>query len=176
MCTEGAVAVILPCAAGITTSGCPDKDYSNMWGAGIGMDLNAKKAEDGGQKNSWDPALFGVIGISFEIDAVPLPGLRVEFPMLLTDEEAARVNLPSGSTTDDHPDGAPYWGATSVFPASNVVAGTNRVVWSEVQPPRTNYVFDTKRILGIQFHVPAVPGPNKGPYAFCVENLTLLRH
>src|SRR6186713_3205821 len=55
MCTNGRVAVILPCVAGVTTSGCPEKDYSNMWGAGIGFDLNAEKGEDGGAKHPWNP-------------------------------------------------------------------------------------------------------------------------
>ncbi len=177
MCTAGETAIILDCPAGLNTSGCPMDDYSNMWGAGIGLDVNADKGEDGGAKNTWDPAAQGVIGISFEIDNVPLPGLRVEIPMRLTDTEAAMVNLPPGSITDDHPDGAPYWGATSSYPASPVAMGVNRVLWTDIKPPRTNYVFDKARMLGVQFHVPAVPGTStsRGAYSFCIKKLTFLK-
>lgn len=181
MCTTGTTAVILPCVAGLTTSGCPDHDFSNMWGAGIGFDFNAEKGPpDGtGAKHTWNPDAYGIVGVSFEIDGVPKPGLRVEFPMLLTDTEAAAVNLPPGSTTDDHPDGAPYWGATASFGPSPVVAspGVNTIHWSEVRKPGTtpSYVFDRSRMLGIQFHVPAVTAPPAGEYAFCVSKLTFLR-
>jgi hypothetical protein len=181
MCTRGRVSVILPCVAGVTTSGCPEHDYSNMWGAGMGFDLNADKGEEGGAKRPWDPLLVTtgpIIGFSFDIDNVPLPKLRVEIPMLLTDAEAAAVTptpLPPGSTTDDHPDGAPYWGASSSYPASPVMPGNNRVTWADIHPPRTNYVFDTARMLGVQFHVPAVAAAPKGEYDFCISNVKMLR-
>jgi len=127
MCTTGATAVILPCKTGVTTSGCPESDFSNMWGAGIGFDFNAEKGPPAGNgaKSTWDPDAHGVVGVSFELDTVPSPKLRVEFPMRLPDEEATAVNLPSGSTTDDHPDGAPYWGADTSFSASPVVTSPN---------------------------------------------------
>ena len=181
MCTTGQTAVILPCAAGVTTSGCPSSDYSNMWGAGIGFDLNADKGPpDGdGAKHPYNPALHGITGVSFELDTVPQPGFRVEFPMLLTDGEAAAVGLPNGSTTDDHPDGAPYWGANSSFGNSPVVASpqVNVVRWDAVKKPGTSasYVFDPSRLLGIQFHVPAVKTAPPGAYAFCISKLTFLR-
>jgi hypothetical protein len=181
MCTRGRVAVILPCEPGVMTSGCAEgKDYSNMWGAGIGFDLNAEKGEDGGAKHPWNPMTVAsgmIIGFEFTIDAVPLPGLRVEIPMVLTDAEAAAVTPPltSGATTDEHPDGAPYWGATSTYPASPVMPGVNRVTWDMIRPPRTNYVFETARMLGIQFHVPAVASAPKGEYNFCISNVKMLR-
>jgi hypothetical protein len=158
------------------TSGCPERDYANMSGAGIAVDFNADKSEDGGAKHPWDPGASGIIGFSFEIDAVPLTMLRVEIPMLLTDAEASAVTpaLPAGSTTDRHPDGSPYWGASATYPASPVMSGVNRVLFNDIHPPRTNYVFDTRRMLGIQFHVPAVATAPKGAYAFCIKNLTLL--
>jgi hypothetical protein len=181
MCTSGEVAVIPPCKPGVTTSGCvppPGKDYSNVWGAGIGFDFNADKGEDGGAKRTWDPAMYGVIGVSFEIDQVPPAGLRVEFPIQLTEMEAAAVSppLPPGSSTDDHPDGAPYWGATSAFPNSKVVAGAVNTIKfaTDVKPPRTNYEYKPEKMLGIQFHVPA-SGAARSPYSFCISNLTLLR-
>lgn len=179
MCTSGATAVILPCKAGVTTSGCPEHDFSNMWGAGIGFDFNALGATDGGVtlKNPWNPDEHGIVGMAFELDVVPTPGLRVEFPLRLTDSEAQAVNLPPGSTTDDHPDGAPYWGGNASFSNSPVQAGHNELRWADVKKPGTtpSYVFDKARLLGIQFHVPAVQTAAPGAYAFCVSHLTPLR-
>ena len=179
LCTTGATAVILPCKAGVTTSGCPDHDFSNMWGAGIGFDFNALGGTDGGTtvKSPWNPDEHGVLGVAFELDAVPAPGLRVEFPLRLTDSEAQTVNLPPGSTTDDHPDGAPYWGGNASFSNSPVSPGHNELHWAEVKKPGTtpSYVFDKARLLGIQFHVPAVQTSPPGAYSFCVSHLTLLR-
>lgn len=179
MCTSGATAVILPCKPGVTTSGCPDHDFSNMWGAGIGFDFNADKSTDAGPgaKNPWNPDTHGVVGVSFELDTVPAPGLRVEFPLRLTDAEAQSVSLPSGSTTDDHPDGAPYWGADTSFDNSPAVVGVNVVRWEAVKKPGTtaSYVFDKARLLGVQFHVPAVKTAPPGAYTFCVSHFTFLR-
>ena len=181
MCTTGATAVILPCQAGLATNGCPDHDFSNMWGAGIGFDFNANKGPpDGdGVKSTWNPDEHGIVGVSFELDTVPVPRLRVEFPMRLNDMEAAAVNLPSGSTTDDHPDGAPYWGGDASFSASPVVTSpeVNVIRWDAVRKPGkdASYLFDKTRLLGIQFHVPAVASAPPGAYSFCVSKLTFLR-
>jgi hypothetical protein len=179
MCTKGEVAVIPMCKPNVGTSGCPAKDYANVWGAGIGFDFNANKGppEGDGAKRTWDPAPYNVIGVSFEITNVPLAGLRVEFPILLTAEEATAASLPAGSTTDDHPDGAPYWGATSSFPKSPVVAGAVNTIKfaTDVKPPRTNYAYVPNKMLGIQFHVPAVAAPPRSAYEFCIKNLTFLR-
>jgi hypothetical protein len=179
LCTSGATAVILPCKSGVMTSGCPDHDYSNMWGAGIGFDLNADGSTDAGTgaKHPYNPDEHGITGISFVLDAVPAPGFRVEFPQLLTDDEARSVNLPPGSTTDDHPDGAPYWGADAAFDNSPATGGVNVIHWDAVRKPGTtpSYVVDRSRLLGVQFHVPAVKSAPPGAYAFCVSEFTLLR-
>jgi hypothetical protein len=188
MHTEGTVEKILPCVEGsmaimIPTSGCPTFDYSNMWGAGIGFDLNADKGEDGGAKHMWNPAEHGVIGFEFTIDTVPLPGLRVEFPMLLQDADAAAdfPVLPPGSTTDSHSAGAPYWGAQrngdQKFPNSPVMAGVNRVNFNEIDiqsPKLSAYVYDPSRMLGIQFHVPT-NSTSSGTYSFTISNITFIR-
>jgi hypothetical protein len=183
MCTSGSVAQVLPCVGDLVSrcpncSGCPDFDYSTMWGAGIGFDINADKGEDGGMKHVWDPATAmngPYIGIEFTIDAPPLPGLRVEIPMLLTEAEAAMFQLAAGATTDSHPDGAAYWGAGPTYPNSPVVAGVNRVLWTDIRPPRMeNYTFDPARMLGVQFHVPANT-MSRGDYMFCISNVKLLR-
>jgi len=190
MHTEGTAEKILPCIAGtmaatIPTSGCsplPGTDYSSMWGAGIGFDLNADKGEDGGAKHTWDPDMYGVIGIQFTIVGAP-PALRVEFPMLLTAEEAMAdtpmiTTMPP--TTDDHSAGAPYWGAlkngTGMYPASPVVEGVNRITWDQVAPPKTTiYPFDRHRILGIQWHVPTSTG-GASMYSFTIKDVTFLRN
>jgi hypothetical protein len=158
------------------TAGCPQADYLNMMGAGIAVDFNADKVENGGQRYPWDPAAAGIIGFSFEIETIPMPTLRVEIPMVLTDEEAARFSLRPGATTDEHPDGSPYWGASYLYPPSPVALGVNRVLWTDIRPPRAdeNYEFDTRRMLGIQFHVTTNTTPPKPEYAFCIKNLTLL--
>jgi hypothetical protein len=170
MCTTGETAVVLNCGDGVPLCAPGTPDYSNMWGAGIGLDLNAEGATDAGPgaKYPYNPEEYGVVGIAFDINRVPLPKLRVEFPMQLGD----------GTSTEDHPDGSPYWGARAdgMYPASNVVVGRNEFRWDEVQAPRTNYDFDRTKILAIQFHVPAITsGTERGPYGFCISNLTFLR-
>jgi len=164
MCTSGETAVVLPCGPNVPGCTAGNPDYSNMWGAGIGLDLNAEGG-DAGAKSPWNPDEHGVTGIAFEIDALPPGGLRVEFPMV----------LPDMTTTEDHPDGSPYWGATSNFQSSPAVVGHNEIAWSAVLPPRTSYTFDQKKILAIQFHVPAVTsGTTRRGYTFCIRNLTFL--
>jgi hypothetical protein len=176
MHTTGVVEQILPCPPGMTTSGCPANDYANMWGAGIGFDFHTDRE---GSRYVWDPAVYHVQGIRFTIDNVPLSGLRVEFPMLLHDEDAAAASppLPPGSTTDDHPSGAPYWGAQrngdSKFPVSPVTVGSNTIYLSEVEPPVLSaYTFDPARLFGVRFHAPA--GGNASiSYDFTISNVIL---
>ncbi len=169
MYTAGFVEKILPCPLGLTTSGCPDHDYANMWGAGIGFDLNSQKPSTPGEdlRDIWDPKVYGVTGISFSIDTVPLAGLRVEFPIV----------LPDGSDTDSQVAGAPYWGAQSSgdgrYPKSPVVIGVNTIRWTEIQSPlRSAYVFDSARLLSVRFHV--VAGTD-APFEFTISNVTFLR-
>ena len=167
MCTTGETAVVLPCKAGVPMCPAGMPDYSNMWGAGIGLDLNAEGATDAGpgEKHPYDPDAHRVVGVAFEIDDVPGPTLRVEFPM----------ELPDGTSTEDHPDGSPYWDADSDFPPSPVEPGRNEFRWADVRAPRTNYEFDHRKILAIQFHVPAVTsGTTRGDYVFCIKNLAFL--
>lgn len=191
MHTEGAVEPVLPCVAGsmaatIPTSGCLGGgmaggwDYSSMWGSGIGFDLNADKGEDGGAKHTWDPDAAGVIGIKFTIVGAPA-ALRVEFPMELTAAEAM-ADTPMVTTvpptTDDHSAGAPYWGAKGdgKYPNSPVAEGDNTVTWDMIGIPKAGvYMFDKKRILGIQFHVPTNTTSGSS-YAFTIKNFTFLRH
>jgi hypothetical protein len=90
----------------------------------------------------------------------------VEFP----------IELPDATTTEDHPDGSPYWGATSDYPPSAVVVGSNQFRWSDVRAPKSTYVFERKKIVAIQFHVPAAPlNTERSAYDFCISELTFLR-
>jgi hypothetical protein len=197
MVTSGQVAKVLPCVAGspattIPTSGCPANDYSNIWGAGIGFDLNADPAgADGspGVKHTWDPAAHNVVGIAFTIAGLPVGGkLRVEFPMQLTDAECAldKPPIPPGSTTDSHSKGAPFWGAQSkgnaMFPNSPVVEGENKVFFDDMtatngieSADKTFYTFDHTRLLGIQFHVPSNT-TSTVDYSFTISNIRFLRN
>jgi hypothetical protein len=185
MCTSGSTAIIQQCMAGVATEGCPDNDYANMLGAGIGFDLNAdERPPDGtGMSHVWIPPQ-DVIGFSFEINAVPAATkLRVEILSTLTDAEAAAVGLPSGSTSEDHPKGSPYWitvGTPSQYPPSAVRVGVNRVLWSEIKHPTGAIDLTTvpinQRLLGIRFHTPSVPkgSASRGAFNYCVRNLTFI--
>lgn len=199
MHTEGTSETVLPCvmdsmAATIPTSGCLGQgaaggnDFSSMWGAGIGFDLNADPGDGSGGpgvKHPWNPAMYGVIGIKFTIQGLPPSGIRVEFPIQLTADEAAQDTPPittNPPTTDDHSAGAPYWGAQAkgdkMYPPSPVQEGDNTVLWTDVQVPKMGaYTWDPTNIpqmLGIQFHVPTSPsGP--APYSFTISNVTFIR-
>lgn len=151
MCTSGEVAQVL------TKEGETDPDYSNMWGAGIGLDLNNAGGE-GAVKMEWDATAAGVTGVAFDIDMVA--PLRVEFPM---------------TATEGHVDGSNYWGASSSWPNSPIMAGHNELYWGAVHHPNDAVPLDPNnvKILGIQFHVPANTSSST-PYAFCISNLTFL--
>jgi hypothetical protein len=146
MCTAGSVEVVI---------GMPF-DYSNMWGAGISLDL----AASGGAlstKGEFNFTSVGVTGVAFDIDMVPGTGLRVEFAAKETD----------GTTA-----GNDYWGATSSYPNSPVMKGTNTVLWSKVVGPM-GHVFNPAKVESIQFHVPTNTTAG-GSYSFCISNLKLL--
>lgn len=151
MCTSGSVAQV------ISVVGGTDPDYSNIWGAGIGLDLNATGG-DNSTKEVFDFTAHGITGISFEIDNVPLPGLRVEFPM---------------PATEGHPDGSDYWGASMNYPNSPVMAGVNIVKWADIKAPRGAVPFDASQVLSIQFHVPSNMS-GAGTFNYCISNLTFL--
>lgn len=151
MCTSGSVAQVL---------GTPP-DYANMWGAGIGLDLNATGGANS-VKEPWNADMYGVKGISFVLDKVPVPGLRVEFPIPSTEGGTAGSN---------------YWGATGSYPNSNVKAGVNVIRWDAVKAPvgamGTEAPNHQQMLLAIQFHVPSTPAA-RGMYDFCVSELKFL--
>jgi hypothetical protein len=154
MCTSGMVAAV----ANIVNSNPPAPDYSNIFGAGIGLDLNNPGGANG--KGVFNATAKGVTGISFDLDAPPLSGLRVEFPTTKTD----------GTTA-----GAEYWGAGPSYPNSPVVAGTNTIHFSpDVKGPGpTATVFDPSVLESIQFHIPTTAAAGAS-YSFCISNLKLL--
>lgn len=188
MCTTGEVAQVLACDDDLLTrcpncSGCPASDFSTMWGAGIGFDLNSEGGSSTAPKHPWNPEDHLVVGFSFQLvnkDGVDLPpplhGIRVEIPMELNATDVAPIpGMMPGDTTDNHPDGAPYWGASSEWKASPLAAGKNCVTWAMISAPgNKRYMFDKARMLGVQFHVPTDATMRK-PYDFCIQNFTMLR-
>jgi hypothetical protein len=150
MCTSGVVARVAD-----VVGANPTPDYSNMWGAGIGLDLAG--ATGGSSKGSIDVVAKRITGFSFDIDNVPSPGLRVELATRATDGSTAGHN---------------YWGATAAYPPSPVKAGTNTVHWADFVGPKGAGT-DTGHVQSIQFHVPTTAASAES-YSFCISNLTML--
>ena len=150
MCTRGTAAQI------VNVVGTTTPDYNDIWGAGIAFNLNA----NGGTSSLISPynAITNhVTGIGFDIDSVPLDGLRVEL------------------TTPGTTSAAAFWGG-DVNPVSPVHTGHNQFRWADVKGPfylLTAPVFDPTQILTLQFHIqPSVAAPIA--YSFCVSNLVAL--
>ena len=149
MCTAGTAAKVI----NLTTAAMPD--YNNIWGAGIGLDLN-NSGGDAGVKAPYNATANGVTGIAFDIDTLPLAGLRVEFPTPATTAAAA------------------FWGGTLAL--SPVKMGHNEFHWRDVGGPfylTTPPAFDPTAILSMQFHVPSGTAA-PADYSFCVSNVTAL--
>jgi hypothetical protein len=149
MCTMGTAAKII----NLTTAAMPD--YNNIWGAGIGLDLNNGGGDAGAMKLPYNATMNGVVGMAFDIDAVPLAGLRVEFPTKTATNAA-------------------FWGGDQML--SPVKAGHNEILWSKVTGPFYDTVappFDPTTILSIQFHVPTSTTAS-ATYNFCISNLSAI--
>lgn len=139
LCTSGNGAAVVGCVPGVE---CPDGDldYSNMWGAGLGLDFGlalANGAEDASRdpktRTTWNAADHETTGVSFDItwpDARAKRYLRVEFPVVLPREglvitqtavprEGPPIHadaenpatLPEGTTSEEHPSGSPFFNA-----------------------------------------------------------------
>jgi hypothetical protein len=154
MCTTGTVEKVIDIVgmAGMA-------DYTAMWGSGIGLDLN-----NGGGANAvkmpYNATAAGVLGFAFDIDAVPLTGIRVEFPTPSTGTTAA-IYKPGDSTTNF---------------ASPLVAGHNEIRWADIMAP--SYVmnataFDPTMIVSVQFHVPSSTSASAN-YTFCIDNFSAI--
>lgn len=227
-CTSGSIGEVLPCKTDADVPNCTEgKDYSNMWGAGIGLDFGLAAADkrDPLQRASWNAPANGVTGVAFDLTlfddgGLGGPHLRIEFPIQLPvtarvpagkvsislkegDPGAKPVTVTGASDlstrfpddpvipTEEYPSGSPYWGAKKNFKdaktdVSPVRIGHNVIHFSDtIRAPDSDYQFDPKELLGIQFHVPSFPpdmdvvvDPQLGvhfSYGFCISNLTFLR-
>jgi hypothetical protein len=156
MCTSGTAAMVLP-----GSSGSPD--YSDLWGAGIGLDFN-NPGGDAGVKGTWDGSAYAGIEFDFSGTMIPSKAMRVNFPF-----------------TGEHGTDSPYYqGATQAF--STLTNNSHVVIhWSDVGGPKylsdsgtTPPAFDPTKIQSIQFQV-FTNTASATPYAFCVNNLSVIK-
>jgi hypothetical protein len=150
MCTKGTAALVLP-MAGMTAG-----DYTNMWGAGIALDLN-NSGGDASVKAPYNATANHVTGFGFTLDKLPLAGIRVELPTMTTGTSSA------------------FWGGDMNAP-SPLHVGRNEFHWADVRGPfyiTTPPAFDPTTIMSLQFHV-ATNTASDSPYDFCISDLTAL--
>jgi len=153
MCISGVAARVLT-----GTTGMPD--YTNIYGSGLGFQLNG--VPDAATPMILDTTPYnavqsGVKGLSFVIDNIPSNGLRVEGTTPPTNFMPAWWN---GATTNVSP----------------VVAGTNVIHWTDVTGPMyvTNPpALDTTMVTTIDFHV-ITNTTAAGSFNFCISNVTVL--
>ena len=164
MCTNGTVAKVIPMA------GSTSPDYSDIWGAGIGFDLNNAGTDDGGTggKLPFDATASGanktpITGFSFHIDTPPTGGqMRVEFP----------TNAIPG-TTDIN---SAYWGGATMNLSPFTKDGDFMFKWADVGGPM--YLtgaspFDKSKIQSVQFHV-VTNTSSTIDFDYCISNLRAL--
>jgi hypothetical protein len=163
MCTNGTAAKVLPPPSMPTAAG----DYSDLFGAGIGLDFNNPGGDAGAMKMPIDLSAYK--GFSFDFSGTMIPignKIRVNFPF-----------MGEHSDTD-----SPYFAANKTDDHSTLsTTSTNVVHWSDILGPQyligqgvTNIPpFDPTKVLSIQFQVFTNTGAAI-PYNFCVSNLTLL--
>ncbi len=158
MCTSGTATMVL--------QGTSGPDYSNMWGAGIGLDFN-NPGGDAGAKGVWDGSHYS--GISFDIvpgttgGSLPSTYMRANFPF-----------------TGEHGTDSPYYlGAQAPNSKLPAAGGHVEIHWSDVGGPMyltgaSSYPFDKTKIESIQFQV--FTNVNMAtPYSFCINNLSVLK-
>jgi hypothetical protein len=140
-------------------------DYSDIWGAGIGLDFQNPRGDAGAEKGYFDMTPYVGIGFDFTGDVIPIDEMRVNFPF-------------NGESSDR--DEIPFWdGATrSSSPLTN--GAHVEVQWTDVAP--VQYLdqglpapppLDKTQVASIQFLV-FTNNATTAPYNFCVNNLTLL--
>jgi hypothetical protein len=148
MCTSGAVDQVLD------LNGAPD--YGDMFGTGMGFNLASTTA---GVPGVFDAHAHRVIGVQFDLDAVPTAGLYVGFATPASDAGAL---------------GPDYWGASAAFQSSPVVAGTNAVLFRDVQSPEaTPLPIDVTQLESMQFQVRSSTAQGS-TFAYCVSNVKAL--
>jgi hypothetical protein len=160
MCTNGTAAKV------INKTGASTPDYSDLFGAGIGLDFN-NPGGDAGAKGSKDLSAYSGVEFDFSGTLIPNNAMRVNFPF---DGEHAGND-------------SPYWmGATN--DSSPLKAGHIVVNFSDVGGPKylagqtpvvnpADYPFNTMKVQSIQFQVFTVTSSST-PYNFCVANLALI--
>jgi hypothetical protein len=147
MCTAGVAARV------INVVGSTIPDYNKISGAGIALSFNL--ADMTATPRPYNAFANGVRGIAFDIDNVPAPGIRVQFPTATAPNPA-------------------FWGGFNVV--SPVVAGHNEVLWTHVEGPFYDAVapaFDPTTVLRVEFLVPT-NATAASPFSFCVSNLSAL--
>ncbi len=158
MCTSGTAALVMNGPSG-------SADYSDLWGAGISLDLN-NPGGDAGMKGTWDGSPYTGIAFDFSGTMIPNKAMRVNFPFV-----------------GEHGTDSPYYqGGGTAAQAFSTLNNNSHVVihWSDVGGPKylsdqgmTPPAFDKTKIQSIQFQVFTNATTNT-PYAFCVNNLTVL--
>jgi hypothetical protein len=158
MCTSGTAALVMNGTNG-------QADYSDLWGAGIALDLN-NPGGDAGMKGSWNGTAYTGFSFDFTGTMIPNKAMRVNFPFV-----------------GEHGTDSPYYqgGGTAAQAYSTLTNNSHVVIhWADIGGPKylsdqniTPPPFDKTQIQSIQFQVFTNASTNT-PYAFCVNNLTLL--
>lgn len=164
LCTYGDAALVI-CPAGVEDCTSQNADYSNIWGAGIGLDFglevdgaNLHRMRDPSTRTTWNADEHGVIGVAFDFNwtdpsATEEPFVRVEFPIKLTTDTVLPADtvtldgmllkqgetLPAGSSSEEHSSGSPFLDAPDCWGSrgdpSSVVIGHNERLFSEAKGP-----------------------------------------
>jgi hypothetical protein len=161
MCTMGVAAQVLAGTNGMD-------DYTDLFGAGIGLDLN-NPGGDAGVKMPIDLSTYKGFSFDFSGTNIPAGKIRVNFPFV--GEHGNDSPYFSNAVSDDH--------STLV---GSTTPGPNTVLWKDILGPyylsqQTPAVpappFLPSMVESIQFQV-FTNDKTSTPYAFCVNNLTLL--
>lgn len=158
------------CTSGTATQ-VMNADYSDLWGAGMGLDLN-NPGGDAGTKGVWDGSKF--TGMAFHIEpgpgatTIPATYMRVNFPF-----------------TGEHGTDSPFYqGALKSNSGLPAKGGDVEMRWAEIGGPSylssqtppvdvTKYPFDKTMIQSIQWQV-FTNATSATPYSFCISNLSVL--
>ncbi len=157
MCTSGTAAKVLTGKSGAA-------DYSDMWGAGIGLDFN-NPGGDAGAAGYFDMTPYKGIAFTITGSVIPPNKVRVNFPFL-----------------NEHGTDSPYYMGATMMASPLTNGQTVEVDWTDVggpyylahqTPPVTPPAFDKTHVQAIQFQV-FTNTSTATPYAFCINNLTLI--
>ncbi len=150
-CLVGTAAEVIPMQGSTTL------DYSDIFGIGMGLDLDHPV---NGVKSAYDATNYNVVGFQFDITGVP-DGAGGE----------VRVELPTSETSSE--DGYDSYGETLTNPLPDGGVGTQILFRQAKQffASATPTSFNPSQLYSVLFHVPCVSG-NKVPVSrLCVSNL-----